>query len=114
MWIQIVDIENDLRRQLHDMNRSVHEVRQAMKPRDRQVRVPESMSDAVLGQVVDLGFVNDGDLAQILSWAAQDYMSTMVVKCKSEDLSRVKRALLETNDDMSIWPLHRIPVFRGR
>jgi hypothetical protein len=109
-------------KQQADMDHSRSGARAAVRPGNKQPNVPEYMRGDVLGQLVDLGFVSGPpELVMALSWAAQDYMSTVVTR-NSTDIKRRKKDLAEANCGggrngsvglvPSVWPLDRILPFR--
>ena len=68
---------------------------------DRLSKVPNVLS----------GCVSDPEVAVVMSWAAQQYMSTVVVT-NDDAWRRNKEALQALNGDLKIWPLNRIRPFR--
>jgi hypothetical protein len=109
-------------KKLADMESSRSGARPAVRPGNRKPRVPENIQNEVLGQLVDLGFVSGPtELVTALSWAAQDGMSTVVMK-NSTNIERRMKNLAEANGGggrngsaflvPSVWPLDQILPFR--
>jgi hypothetical protein len=48
--------------------------------KSESISIPEDLRDIVYGQVVDLCYVDDPLIAQIISWAALPHMATIVTK----------------------------------
>jgi hypothetical protein len=75
------------------------------------ILIPENLkeSEIVLGQVVDLAFVDSDPpkLAEVISWAASEYMSALVV---ANDVPRREGYFRDQN--VSYWELDRIVPYQ--